>query len=269
MPGSSSFQHYCDQVCVHIRFAPNHETIRKELAGHLEDRADALALREPDLSHEELRARAVSAMGDPEEVGRALDAVHSPLLGWLQIWFRRLVWAFAILVGLSLIPQLDSTYHNFVQSLASANLDRFYENRQVVADYRPEVTLRTEDYTFSVPRVLLTKDEFFGQGLYCTIKVTNRNPWLRNPAFYLLVSAHDDLGGQYPSLLSWGTEYQTSSSVSTGLTLPFAAYFDSRVYGLGPQTKQLTLVIDRYDLNPLTLVIPLERGDGNVLETPH
>ncbi|WP_337650161.1 permease prefix domain 1-containing protein, partial [Flavonifractor sp.] len=80
---------FCDHVCMYVRFRPDHEAITAELTAHLEDHKDAILEIHPDMTLWEAERRAVEAMGNPEELGRWLDSIHNPLLGWLQIWFVR------------------------------------------------------------------------------------------------------------------------------------------------------------------------------------
>ena len=77
---SPAWRGWCREVLEQVRFRPNHEAIRKELVAHLEDgRADLERLGYPrDLAEE----RALQAMGNAGEVGRALDRAHKPRLGW-------------------------------------------------------------------------------------------------------------------------------------------------------------------------------------------
>jgi len=78
-----------------IRFPPDREEVRAELAAHLEDRAEDLRRVFPDLADEEARERVLREMGDAAEIGTALAKIHTPWLGWL--------WAASnILLGLAL-----------------------------------------------------------------------------------------------------------------------------------------------------------------------
>lgn len=80
---------WCDRVCAHVRFRPDHKAIRKELRAHMEDvRWD---LVDAGLKSTDAEERMLERMGDPDEVGRLLDRVHSPLLGWLWQISRVLV----------------------------------------------------------------------------------------------------------------------------------------------------------------------------------
>ena len=75
------FYKWCETVVGQVRFKPDRWAIQRELEDHYEDHVkDLERLGYP---HELARQRALGAMGDPVEVGRALDKVHKPWLGWL------------------------------------------------------------------------------------------------------------------------------------------------------------------------------------------
>lgn len=75
-----------------IRFGPDRRAVRAELAGHMEDKIADLRRIFPDIPEEEARDRALSAMGDPEELKRALAKIYRPWLGWLWQFSRGLMW---------------------------------------------------------------------------------------------------------------------------------------------------------------------------------
>lgn len=72
---------YVGEVLRHIKFKYDHSEIRRELEEHLDDSRDALLSQ--GLTPEEATAKAVHYMGEPQVVGKALDALHHPLLGWI------------------------------------------------------------------------------------------------------------------------------------------------------------------------------------------
>ena len=76
-------ENWCDQVIAEVRSWVDHNRIRAELEEHIEDRC--MALEELNYPPELAAERTLAAMGDPVEVGKALDREHSPLLGWLWI----------------------------------------------------------------------------------------------------------------------------------------------------------------------------------------
>ncbi len=92
-----AFQIWVDAVCEQVRFQPDRKGIARELRVHYEDHVrDLLRLgRDPALAEE----RALEAMGNAQEVGRALDKVHKPWLGWLWEVSRVLALALALLLA--------------------------------------------------------------------------------------------------------------------------------------------------------------------------
>lgn len=79
--GLRDFYKWCETVMGQVRFKPDRWAIRQELEDHYEDHVKDLERIGYD--HTLAQERALGAMGDPVEVGRALDKVHKPWLGWL------------------------------------------------------------------------------------------------------------------------------------------------------------------------------------------
>ncbi len=87
--------------------AAEREEVRRELEAHLEDRMEALL----DLgwSLEETQAKAEEALGDPVEIGKALDGLYSPLWLWLDrlvllLLAVALIWG--AILGIDMIAEL-------------------------------------------------------------------------------------------------------------------------------------------------------------------
>lgn len=99
-----AFQIWVDAVCEQVRFRPDRKAIARELRVHYDDHVkDLLRLgRDPALAEE----RALAAMGSAQEVGRALDKVHKPWLGWLWEASRALAWALAVLALVTLFDTI-------------------------------------------------------------------------------------------------------------------------------------------------------------------
>ena len=77
------FRSWRDRVITQVRFRPDRNSIARELTAHYEDHVRDLERLDypPKLAEQ----RALTAMGDPEAIGKALDHVHKPWLGWLWI----------------------------------------------------------------------------------------------------------------------------------------------------------------------------------------
>ncbi len=192
---------YCRAVCAQVRFKPDHAAITEELSGHILDRRDALM--EQGLSQQEAEARAVAAMGDPEEVGKALNKEHSWLLGWVQVWLHWSMIALAVLIVLYLLSRSSAPW--------SISLDRVsfllphpeqayalskYLSESITEDFQPNITTRLDDYTLTVTRVQV-RDLGTDRNLDAVLKVTYRNLWLSDPGFLSTCSAVTDTGQPY------------------------------------------------------------------------
>lgn len=200
---------FCGQVCSFVRFSPDHDAISAELAGHMEEHRDTLLEAYPNMTLWDAESRAVRAMGDPEELGRWLDQIHHPLLGWFQIWFRRVVWTLAILILLFALPQAKETVTNLIappsyDGVGMGYLLEHYDEHDVVADFTPGAVWQYEGYTFSIQRAVVTHSEtsvYRDEALHLSylLKVSHSSPWQRGPEFREWLWAEDDLGNRYPS----------------------------------------------------------------------
>lgn len=261
-----SFARYCAAVCDQVRFRPDRAAIQSELWDHLEDHA--AALEEMGLSWEEARARAVEAMGDPVEVGKALDALHSPLAGWLLLaltWCARACGLLALLLlvlyGRASIPNLFQPMGTVEEWTAASSV------RTEDHIYYPTATYRGEDYIYSVEGVRLVEQDDF-RAIYYLLRVEHRDPWLRDPALQYLIRAEDDVGNRYPCY--WEKEWLPafsadgtpvgSSAGNPYTSSPFVTYYDLWVTYIDPTATEITLISDYYGPREYTLTIPLEGG---------
>nr|WP_325230125.1 permease prefix domain 1-containing protein [uncultured Oscillibacter sp.] len=97
----NNFQIWINAVCEQVRFRPDHRSIEFELRDHYEEHVrDLIRLGRPRELAEE---RALEAMGNAQEVGRALDMVHKPWLGWLWEASRALALALTVLTLVTLL----------------------------------------------------------------------------------------------------------------------------------------------------------------------
>ena len=262
-----SIYDFCTQVCEHVRFRPDHRAIAAELTAHLEDHAAALMERGV---HEDVAAQqAVAAMGDPEEIGRELDKSHSPLLGWLQIWFFRAV---CILAALVLMLALIQSGRISDQAGATQRLRSWgpSDRAHVTADLTPDGTWTWRGYTFSIPRAVVERWEGCQKVSYL-LKITHPNPWRQAPRLREGIWAEDDLGNRYYSIeeqqvLRDQGAFRMDMGISSGnpsASYPFSSYWDLWVSGIDPAATEITLHFDRYGENVLWLTIPLEGGEAD------
>lgn len=282
------FARYCAAVCDQVRFRPDRAAIQSELWDHLEDHA--AALEGEGLSREEARARAVEAMGDPVEVGRALDALHPPVSGWLLRvfgWLSSLALAaLCLMLFYFLTFGARELFDDFLfrmgtlteRQVAAHWFDELEDGPLVAAGatltaFCPDTTAQTEDYDFSIPCAARFVAEGRDPTLYVLLKVTHPSPWLRAPELNSWISAYDDLGNQYPSSGSTLSEsQQTQSPLPTEYPVftsqlshdaylsAFVTYYQVLINSLDPDATRITLTFDRFGQREFILPISLKGG---------
>ena len=87
----SVLSRWLDTAVSGIRFGLDRKEVRAELEGHIEDKMADLRRVFPDIPPDEARDRALSSMGNPEELKEELARVHRPWLGWLWTASRYLL----------------------------------------------------------------------------------------------------------------------------------------------------------------------------------
>lgn len=110
----TEFGRWCDTVTRQVRFRPDRGAIQRELTAHYQDHVRDLERVGYDWKLAEQRA--LAAMGDPEEIGRALDRVHKPWLGWLWI-ASRTVLILTVMACLLSLPGTGSFFHMMKNTL--------------------------------------------------------------------------------------------------------------------------------------------------------
>ena len=269
---SNSFESFCGRVCSFVRFSPDHDAITAELTAHLEDHRDALLELRSGLTQEEAEEAAVKAMGDPEELGRALNESHSPLLGWFQIWFQAVVWFLSAIIVIFCLLHLPDTWENLTGKPDSVSSDpALYFERQVYPDnlvtqYEANAVYQDPPYIYTIEQVAI---ENYSGARYveCILQITQPNPWLRCPAFGYDLWAEDDVGNRYPSTREWRALDETIYSkvkVSTPMgDFPFTTHYCLTVTNVDPAATQLTFRFDRYGEIRLSLTVPLKGGEAD------
>jgi hypothetical protein len=256
----NDFRSWQATALAQVRFKPDRESIAQELTAHYEDHVQDLERLE--YPTELARQRALDAMGDPEIVGKALDRVHQPWLGWL--WMVSQV---AVTVCLALVLVYATGYwQNVAEDL------RFPEKPDEMDEYEPDgfhydpTAAWTREavtaggsvdrcgYHISVPYAALWGDGNDGPYYAASILLTVEDGrfWDGGPAPALRqMSAVDDKGGQYTSSMEyfdypveerrarWGSHIQVGPQEKT----PFYETYWVTIYfrdGFRPQWLELT-----------------------------
>ena len=166
------FLDFCRSVSRHIRFRPDRRGVEEELMDHLLDRRDTL--KEAGVPDGEAEERAVAAMGDPAEIGRALDRYHSPLLGWTQIVVLWLV----VLLGIAGLCLTARTLWEERPFRAGDD-----ETFQGTATALEGDSIRVGDYTFTLEKVRQYPGYEGKRDVSFRLNITWLSPWLDVPEY--------------------------------------------------------------------------------------
>ena len=233
------FAAFCAAVCGHVRAVYARDGITAELTGHLTDHAEALEAQ--GVAPDDAARRAVEAMGDPAELGRALNRCHSPWPWWIARCSLALTVIALILflfVGLSwadshggLTPLLPT------QSLAQAQ-DQLARPSYTLVGTRPvSGSGRVGDYHLrAAGDALVYTDSDGGLMVFFLVSERHLQPWLGAlEAPWYALSAVDDLGNRY----AWNSTLFFSSDSAL-----FGSWQEAGVVGVDPAAARLTLTLD-------------------------
>nr|WP_326185621.1 permease prefix domain 1-containing protein [uncultured Oscillibacter sp.] len=213
------FYKWRENVVEQVRFKPDRKRIREELDAHYEDHVRDL--QRIGYDYELAEQRALGAMGDAEEIGRALDRVHKPWLGWLWMASRWGVIVCGVLIAFfCLAGSFDGLMNNLtpVQREGDYEPDGFFffgegsperDDSVRIAVGQGDATVERVGYTLSVPYAAVWKDsrivETTGEPSYvqywCTIVVAadDQRFWGTGPVGSMpyMLTAVDDAGRTY------------------------------------------------------------------------
>lgn len=242
-----NFDHWCDDVVRCVRFTPDRPAIAKELRDHYEDSVKDFIRVGYDEKLAETRA--LTAMGDAEEVGRAMDEAHKPWLGWL--WQVSRVSLFIVLGFMLLcityyeIPEVQTwlapePFFERISSAAELPCPKDFEDG--VFDYR----FNWAEYTYDETRDVTT--------IHITATVSTYYFWLNGPDFYEDLTASDSIGRSYRSGYSSFDSVEGFTSVGHGR---YNAAFTIKVKGPLPEWIDVTNTVAGWTFR---LYIPGEGG---------
>ncbi len=142
---SSPFDPFLNAVCSHVRYRPARAGIASELWNHLSDRTEAFQAQ--GLPLEEAEARAVTAMGDPDELGKALDRAHPCVWSYLYLVLRPVTVLICVLVFGSFLLDTGVLLYNMAVPLP------MYDGELAVVRYaEPDLSLTLGDHHITIQR---------------------------------------------------------------------------------------------------------------------
>jgi len=179
-----SISDWCTAVIQQVRFWPDHKSIELELRNHYIDHVRDLERIGFDSRLAEQRA--LQAMGDPVEVGKAMDKAHKRWLGWLWVVSR---WCLILSIGITVCLAIRGEWRNLygdVQHWMNAPTD--YEDDGMYFTVRSENFERLAwkacneeyelcGYTLRVPYAALWKSTYERETRYWFSAVMTAENW--------------------------------------------------------------------------------------------
>lgn len=234
---------FCARVRKHLKRATDAEwqSIRREILGHVEDRVEDF--QRSGFDPAEAEARAVAAMGEPEEIGDALNRQLSPF--WLVL-SRVSTACIALLccgLVLSLPVSFARVFDNLQARLAPGSGFRGPEEGYVRQEVDVRLSIRSD--VLRVYWVDLSADKGLAEVHYCLYDKNPLGDTANNIDNYIQVREPDGTWGRYPG------GGQGSGAVW---------YLDLSDVPVERGQETITLRYDRFG-DHLTLEIPLDWGD--------
>ncbi len=185
----------------YIKFPPDRRRVQEELYSHMIARnRDFL---EEGCSEEEADRLSTLAMGDPEEVGRALAEVHRPFWGYF-VRSLRIVLVLSLLISAAVVIQKGS--YGGLDTIAVYN--RLRERYRDAADpIEQDAVAKCGDYRFRLRSAGLSQDEEFLTGLILELRASTWDPTLGTPRFYHdTLTLEDSSGGKHRAYVLAGRD---------------------------------------------------------------
>lgn len=99
------------EVCKKIKYKKVRYQISEELKNHIYDHAEALM--DSGIEEEEAFKQSVEAMGDPVEIGKKLNKLHRPFLGWFINLTNVAIVFLVVLMLLIIVPSFFDLFESF------------------------------------------------------------------------------------------------------------------------------------------------------------
>ena len=262
---------FCERVTGQLRCKWEAPSVRQELSDHIQDHMDALLAGGMD--GDQAEEAAVAAMGDPVEVGKALDALHSPWPWRVFLLCARcckLALVLAVVLALQNLMTEDLPSPRFLPTATASSAAQDLLRENWAEEVRATGTVtgggKLGDYTFRpqgeallVYRPDYTYDDgtIYPGGLRLTFlaETTHFQPWLDDVDIpWYALSAQDDRGNTY------GPEDLGTYTEPTGGRL--LGFQEFSLYDAAPEARRFTFTVSAAG-ERLTFTVTLEEGGAS------
>ena len=123
---SSIYNAYTKKVLKQVKFIFDHRSIRRELNSHIQDLIDEHNWN--NITEEELILKINDEMGDPIDLGKSLNQVHKPLLGYAWIISKSIFVIVVFASALNFISLVDRTAYQKPNIMNTINMELILES---------------------------------------------------------------------------------------------------------------------------------------------
>lgn len=123
---SSIYNAYTKKVLKQVKFIFDHQSIRRELNSHIQDLIDEHNWN--NIPEEELILKINDEMGDPIDLGKSLNQVHKPLLGYAWIISKSIFVIVVFASALNFISLVDRTAYQKPNIMNTINMELMLES---------------------------------------------------------------------------------------------------------------------------------------------
>lgn len=178
---------WLDVAMAQVRSKPEHQAIRAELQGHLEDKEQYFL--EKGMQPREAAKAAVESMGDPVTVGKELDKAHPVRWARLYTAAKAVILILCIMTVFCIVDygvhyNLDGLLQNYPLKVRQTDPYAHGGENAVILDVEQE-PVALSGYTVQVTQAYWSPKVYSGEEnvLEVDIKVSNPRPWAVSPLF--------------------------------------------------------------------------------------
>ena len=255
---------FCELVTGQLRCKWEAQTVRQELSDHIQDHQAALMAE--GMGRDQAEEAAVAAMGDPEALGKALDALHSPWPWRLYHAARTAAFVllvFAFFLGFDVLLGSGGSGAVFWGDSGYTQPEQDPQSLLEYYSFIDSDTVRTTGTVTGGGDIGPYRLSPAGEALFLTqengdtqlaflVSTFHPQPWLESLKLYdLACSALDDLGNQYSS--------DQFYFLNTGGRLRDLCWV--LLYDPDPTARRFTFTLDT-DRGSVTFAITPEGGEN-------
>ncbi|MBM6830134.1 hypothetical protein H9X85_11120 [Anaerotignum lactatifermentans] len=243
------FEKYIKDVTSHVRFRFDRRGIAEELREHMEDLYEDLLSQ--GIEAEQAEELALEWMGDSEEVGKALDAEHNPVLGWIWLFCRRALILIFLFFGIPALFGVSCTALMTGYDAVDTFFTELYAENDVVYTVDVDQKVKIDDTVFSVKNLKYHED-----GTMEIRYLSYRSPFWRGMynSRFSLYDCEINNGAEYVKEVDDWTE---DTYHVQGLYWDISAYLEDF-----PEDSQWLNIIYENGERSFTMEIPLTQKEG-------